>query len=68
MDKITHQVCAEHWTKIIYECINRGASRTAWCRAKENSEKQFFYWPKILPGEAFDNYQDSLLPTTVGTN
>ena len=24
MDKITHQVRAEHWTKIMNECINSG--------------------------------------------
>ena len=44
MDKITHQVRAEHWTKIMNECINNGMSKTAWCRANGISEKQFFYW------------------------
>ena len=33
MDKITHQVRAEHWAKIMNECINSGMSKTAWCRA-----------------------------------
>ena len=42
MDKITHQVRAEHWTKIMNECINSGMSKTAWCRANGISEKQFF--------------------------
>ena len=32
MDKITHQVRAEHWAKIMNECINSGMSKTAWCR------------------------------------
>ena len=31
MDKITHQVRAEHWAKIMNECINSGMSKTAWC-------------------------------------
>ena len=44
MDKITHQVRAEHWAKIMNECINSGMSKTAWCRANGISEKQFFYW------------------------
>ena len=43
MEKITHQVRAEHWAKIMNECINSGMSKTAWCRANGISEKQFFY-------------------------
>ncbi|WP_420319499.1 IS66 family insertion sequence element accessory protein TnpA [Faecalicatena contorta] len=45
---ITHQVRAEHWSKIMNECINSGMSKTAWCRANGVSEKQFFYWQRIL--------------------
>ena len=63
MDKITHQVRAEHWAKIMNECINSGMSKTAWCRANGISEKQFFYWQRILRREAFEN---SSLPETVG--
>ena len=48
MDKITHQVRAEHWAKIMNECINSGMPKTAWCRANGISEKQFFYWQRIL--------------------
>ena len=48
MDKITHQVRAEHWAKIMNECINSGMSKTAWCRANGISVKQFFYWQRIL--------------------
>ena len=48
MDKITHQVRAEHWTRILNECMNSGMSKTAWCRANGISEKQFFYWQRIL--------------------
>ena len=65
MDKITHQVRAEHWTKIMNECINSGMSKTAWCRANGISEKQFFYWQRILRREAFKNSQNSSLPATV---
>ena len=38
MDKITHQVRAEHWTKIMNECINSGRSKTVWCRAMESQK------------------------------
>ena len=65
MDKITHQVRAEHWTKIMNECINSGMSKTAWCRANGIPVKQFFYWQRILRREAFENVQD-LLPATAG--
>ena len=64
MDKITHQVRAEHWAKIMNECINSGMSKTAWCRANGISEKQFFYWQRILRMEAFENSRNSLLPAT----
>ena len=53
MDKITHQVRAEYWTKIMNECMNSGMFKTAWCRANGISEKQFFYRQKILRREAF---------------
>ena len=66
MDKITHQVRAEHWAKIMNECINSGMSKTAWCRANGISEKQFFYWQRILRREAFENSRNSLLPATAG--
>ena len=66
MDKITHQVRAEHWAKIMNECINSGMSKTAWCRANGISEKQFFYWQRIPRREAFENFPNSSLPATVG--
>ena len=65
MDKITHQVRAEHWTKILNECINSGMPKTAWCRANGISEKQFFYWQRILRREAFESSRNSELPATV---
>ena len=62
MDKITHQVRAEHWTKILNECMNSGMSKTAWCRANGISEKQFFYWQRILRREAYEASQNPSLP------
>ena len=67
MDKITHQVRAEHWTKILNECMNSGMSKTAWCRANGISEKQFFYWQRILRREAYEASQDPSLPAVTGT-
>ena len=47
------------------ECINSGMSKTAWCRANGISEKQFFYWQRILRREAFEKSQNLTLPVTV---
>ena len=54
MDKITHQVRIEHWTRIMNECLNSGMNKTEWCRANGISDKQFFYWQRILRKEAFE--------------
>ena len=62
MDKITHQVRAEHWARIPNECMNSGMSKTAWCRANGISEKQFFYWQRILRREAYEASQNPSLP------
>ena len=62
MDKITHQVRAEHWARILNECMNSGMSKTAWCRANGISEKQFFYWQRILRREAYGASQNPSLP------
>lgn len=67
MDKITHQVRAEHWTRILNECMNSGMSKTAWCRANGISEKQFFYWQRILRWEAYDASQNPSLPAVTET-
>lgn len=67
MDKITHQVRAEHWTKILNECMNSGMSKTAWCRANGISEKQFFYWQHILRRESYETSQNSSLPRVAET-
>ena len=46
MDKITHQVRAEHWTRILNECMNSGMSKTAWCRAEQRDVKD-----RLVPGK-----------------
>ena len=67
MDKITHQVRAEHWTRILNECMNSGMSKTAWCRANGISVKQFFYWQRILRREAYEASQNPPLPAVAET-
>lgn len=53
MDKITHQVRCEQWTKIIKECLASGMNKTAWCREHGISDKSFFYWQRRLREEAY---------------
>ena len=67
MDKITHQVRAEHWARILNECMNSGMSKTAWCRANGVSEKQFFYWQRILRRESYVASQYPSLPAITET-
>ena len=42
-----------NWTQIMNECLNSGMNKTEWCRANGISDKQFFYWQRILRKEAF---------------
>lgn len=53
MERITHQMRRERWSKIISECLASGMSKTAWCRQNGISDKAFFYWQKILRQEAY---------------
>ena len=39
MDKITHKVRCEQWTKIIKECLVSGMNKTAWCGEYGISDK-----------------------------
>ena len=63
MDKITHKVRCEQWTKIIKECLASGMNKTAWCREHGISDKSFFYWQRRLREEAYISTIESLLVT-----
>ena len=67
MDKVLHQVCVEHWTRILNECMNSEMSKTVWCWANGISEKQFFYWQRILHREACKASQNPSLPAVTET-
>lgn len=53
MEKITHQMRREQWSKIISECLASGLPKTTWCKQNGISDKAFFYWQKILRREAY---------------
>lgn len=62
MDRITHKVRCEQWTKIIKECLASGMNKTAWCREHGISDKSFFYWQRRLREEAYISTVESSLP------
>lgn len=68
MEKITHQMRLQQWSKIISECLASGQNKTAWCRQNGISDKKFFYWQKILRREAYALAETSndktLIPVT----
>ena len=57
MDKITHKVRCEQWTAIVNECLASGMPKTTWCKANGISDKQFFYWQRILRQEAYQQME-----------
>lgn len=65
MDKITHKVRCEQWTKIIKECLASGMNKTAWCRKHGISDKSFFYWQRRLREEAYISTIESSSPPAV---
>lgn len=68
MEKITHQMRLQQWSKIISECLASGQNKTAWCKQNGISDKKFFYWQKILRREAYALAETSndktLIPVT----
>ena len=53
MDKSTHQIRCEQWSRIINSCLASGLSKKSWCRDNGISEKSFYYWQRILRNEAY---------------
>jgi putative transposase len=53
MDKITHKMRCEQWSKIVNDCLASGMKKTEWCRQNGISDKAFFYWQRILRQEAY---------------
>lgn len=71
MEKITHQMRLQQWSKIISECLASGLNKTEWCRQNGISDKRFFYWQKMLRREAYalaePSHEEGLIPATAQT-
>lgn len=65
MDKSTHQIRCEQWTRIINECLASGMPKTSWCKANGISDKAFFYWQRILRTEAY--IEQKQLPSVISS-
>ena len=53
MDKSTHQIRCEQWSRLINDCLASGQSKKTWCQENGVSEKAFYYWQRILRNEAY---------------
>lgn len=65
MDKSTHQIRREQWTKIINNCLASGQSKKTWCRENGVCEKTFYYWQRILRNEAYIEMKELSIPTPI---
>lgn len=56
MDQSTHEVRLSHWRTIIEQCQQRPKGQTinAWLRERDISDKQYYYWQRLLRREAYN--------------
>ena len=57
MDKFTKEVRMAHWAAIVSECQRSGMAKKAWCKENNISEKQFYYWQRIVRRRMADGLQ-----------
>ncbi len=62
MDKCTHQVRMAHWKSVIEQCNSRPAEQSArsWPRENNISDKQYYYWQRIIRKEAYEQMTKEL--------
>lgn len=65
MDKSTHQIRCEQWSRIITDCLSSGQPKKTWCQENGVSEKSFYYWQRILRNEAYIEMKQLPAPTQV---
>ena len=64
MDKTTHEVRLLQWQEIIQAQLASGQSKREWCRENGISEKQFFYWQRLLRKELYESQAGALVSVT----
>ena len=62
MDECTHQVRLAHWKAVIEQCNSRpeGQSARSWLRENSISDKQYYYWQRIIRRESFEQMAKEL--------
>ena len=62
MDECTHQVRLAHWKAVIEQCNARpeGQSARSWLRENSISDKQYYYWQRIIRRESFEQMAKEL--------
>lgn len=62
MDESTHQVRLAHWKSVIEQCNSRpeGQSARSWLKENSISDKQYYYWQRIIRREAYEQMTNEL--------
>ena len=62
MDGSTHQVRLAHWKTVVEQCNSRPESQSArsWLRENGISDKQYYYWQRIIRREAYEQITKEL--------
>ena len=46
VQKLTHEVRLQQWSRIVEECRNSGSSIKSWCEENGINSKTYYYWQK----------------------
>jgi hypothetical protein len=52
MDKSTHAVRLEQWTKLVQSCADSGLTKKEWCSQNNIKLKTYFYWQRRVRNHA----------------
>lgn len=48
VQKLTHEVRLQHWSRIVSECRSSGKSIKTWCSEQHINLKTYYYWQKRI--------------------
>ena len=69
MDQCTHDVRSARWKQILLECQQRpaGTSVRQWLKENHILEQSYYYWQRKFRKEAYDQMENSCLPSVPDT-
>ena len=70
MDRCTHNVRSTRWKQIILNCQQRPADKSVkqWLEENDILEQSYYYWQRKFRKEAYDQMENSCLPSVQDTN